>query len=47
MIQDVFLTLVIVSAISMPRAINSCNRLIFNGFQKIWNFTAIKIYDVF
>jgi len=31
----------------MPRTIDSCNRLIFNGFQKILNFTAIMIYDVF
>jgi hypothetical protein len=32
MIQNFFLTLV--SAISMPKTINSYNALIFNGFQK-------------
>ncbi len=37
----------LVWAISMPRAINPYNRLIFNGFRKNRNFVAIKIYGVF
>jgi hypothetical protein len=31
----------------MPRTIDSCNRWIFNGFQKIWNFTVMMIQDIF
>jgi hypothetical protein len=45
MIQNFFFTLI--TAISMPKTINSRKRLIFNGSQKIWNFTAIKIPTFF